>query len=195
MPSILKVAQIAPVWTKVPPDAYGGAELMVYWLTEELVRLGHRVTLFASGDSTSSAKLQACCEENGLLLNVLVKYQQTKEFLELAPRTQDDYREIIDNKIEPEFGDLPLAALAEKKCRGEFKDWRDRLALRSRRQADYDGQCSPAFLPSHSIAAGLTPIHARRVAGYTPEAAATKSGPSNMSSPSSRWRRFIYTCR
>ena len=44
---------------------------------------------------------------------------------------------IIDKKIEPEFGDLPLAALSEKGCRGEFKDWRDRLAVRSRRQADY----------------------------------------------------------
>ena len=87
--------------------------------------------------SYNRAVARLAAPTSGLLLNVLVKYQQTKEFLELAPRTQDDYREIIDNKIEPEFGDLPLAALAEKKCRGEFKDWRDRLALRSRRQADY----------------------------------------------------------
>jgi integrase len=70
---------------------------------------------------------------------VLVKFQQTEEFRKLAPRTQDDYREIIDKKIAPTFGDLPIAALSEskKQCRGEFKDWRDRLALKSRRQADY----------------------------------------------------------
>jgi integrase len=45
----------------------------------------------------------------------------------------------MDKKIAPEFGDLPLAALSQskKQCRGEFKEWRDRLAARSRRQADY----------------------------------------------------------
>lgn len=75
--------------------------------------------------------------QSGLLLNVLVKFQNTEEFRGLAPRTQADYREIIDKKIEPEFGDLPIAALTEKRCRGVFKDWRDRLALKSRRQADY----------------------------------------------------------
>jgi integrase len=75
--------------------------------------------------------------QSGLLLNVLVKFQNTEEFRGLAPRTQADYREIIDKKIEPEFRDLPIAALTEKRCRGVFKDWRDRLALKSRRQADY----------------------------------------------------------
>ncbi len=76
---------------------------------------------------------------SGLFLNVLVKFQQTEEFRKLAARTQADYRKIIDKKIEPAFGDLPIAALSESKkaCRGEFKEWRDRLALRSRRQADY----------------------------------------------------------
>jgi integrase len=75
----------------------------------------------------------------GLLLNVLVKFQHTDEFLRLASRTRDDYKEIIDKKIEPAFGDLPIAALSDsmRECRGEFKAWRDRLALRSRRQADY----------------------------------------------------------
>ena len=76
---------------------------------------------------------------SGLLLNVLVKFEQTDEFLTLAPRTQEDYKDIIDKRIAPEFGDLPLAALSASKqqCRGEFKDWRDRLSLKSRRQADY----------------------------------------------------------
>jgi hypothetical protein len=60
-----------------------------------------------------------------------------EEFRNLALRTQSDYRKIIDKQIVPEFGDLPLAALSDRACRGLFKDWRDRLAARSRRQADY----------------------------------------------------------
>lgn len=53
----MKVAQIAPIIERVPPKKYGGTERVVYALTEELVKLGHRVTLFASGDSQTSAKL------------------------------------------------------------------------------------------------------------------------------------------
>lgn len=64
MANPLKIAQIAPLWTRVPPEAYGGAELMVHWLTEDLVRRGHDVTLFASGDSESSAHLVSVCEDN-----------------------------------------------------------------------------------------------------------------------------------
>lgn len=51
----------------------------------------------------------------GLFLNVLVKFQQTEEFRKLAPRTQADYQKIIDKKIEPAFGDLPIAALRNQK--------------------------------------------------------------------------------
>jgi glycosyltransferase involved in cell wall biosynthesis len=58
----LRIAQVAPLWMRVPPPEYGGAELMVHWLTEELVRSGHDVTLFASGDSVTSAALHATCD-------------------------------------------------------------------------------------------------------------------------------------
>jgi glycosyltransferase involved in cell wall biosynthesis len=58
----LRIAQVAPLWTSVPPLTYGGTELVVSLLTEELVRRGHDVTLFASGDSRTSANLQVCCE-------------------------------------------------------------------------------------------------------------------------------------
>lgn len=54
----LRIAQVAPLWARVPPEAYGGAELMVHWLTEDLVAAGHHVTLFASGDSHTAADLQ-----------------------------------------------------------------------------------------------------------------------------------------
>jgi len=60
----LRIAQVAPLWTSVPPEKYGGAELMVSWLTEELVKRGHEVTLFASADSRTTAKLRTVCECN-----------------------------------------------------------------------------------------------------------------------------------
>lgn len=53
----LKIAQIAPPWVSIPPKKYGGTETVISNLTEELVRRGHEVTLFASGDSTTKAKL------------------------------------------------------------------------------------------------------------------------------------------
>lgn len=53
----MRIAQIAPIIERVPPKKYGGSERVVYELTEELVKRGHDVTLFASGDSTTSAKL------------------------------------------------------------------------------------------------------------------------------------------
>lgn len=54
----MRIAQIAPLYEAVPPSLYGGTERVISWLTEELVRLGHDVTLFASGDSVTTAKLE-----------------------------------------------------------------------------------------------------------------------------------------
>lgn len=55
----MRIAQVAPLTEAVPPKLYGGTERVVHWLTEELVALGHDVTLFASGDSLTSARLDA----------------------------------------------------------------------------------------------------------------------------------------
>jgi len=57
----MKIAQIAPLYESVPPKYYGGTERVVHYLTEELVRMGHEVTLFASGDSVTSARLLPQC--------------------------------------------------------------------------------------------------------------------------------------
>ncbi|MEO8736092.1 MAG: glycosyltransferase family 4 protein [Edaphobacter sp.] len=57
----MKIAQIAPLYESVPPRLYGGTERVVSYITEELVRQGHDVTLFASGDSTTAAKLRPIC--------------------------------------------------------------------------------------------------------------------------------------
>src|SRR5258707_631843 len=56
----MKIAQVAPLYESCPPQLYGGTERVVSYLTEELVRQGHEVTLFASGDSITSAHLVAC---------------------------------------------------------------------------------------------------------------------------------------
>jgi glycosyltransferase involved in cell wall biosynthesis len=58
----MRIAQVAPLYESVPPKLYGGTERVVSWLTEELVALGHDVTLFASGDSVTSARLVPACE-------------------------------------------------------------------------------------------------------------------------------------
>jgi glycosyltransferase involved in cell wall biosynthesis len=55
----MRIAQVAPLTEAIPPKLYGGTERVVSWLTEELVALGNDVTLFASGDSCTSAKLEA----------------------------------------------------------------------------------------------------------------------------------------
>jgi glycosyltransferase involved in cell wall biosynthesis len=57
----MKIAQVAPLYESCPPQFYGGTERVVSYLTEELVRLGHDVTLFASGDSRTAATLAAPC--------------------------------------------------------------------------------------------------------------------------------------
>jgi glycosyltransferase involved in cell wall biosynthesis len=65
----MRIAQVAPLWESVPPKLYGGTERIVSYLTEELVRLGHDVTLFASGDSVTAARLEAICAR-ALRLNI-----------------------------------------------------------------------------------------------------------------------------
>src|SRR5262245_12139370 len=57
----MRIAQVSPLYESVPPKKYGGTERVVSYLTEELVRQGHEVTLFASGDSQTAARLVAAC--------------------------------------------------------------------------------------------------------------------------------------
>lgn len=60
----LKIAQVAPLYESVPPKLYGGTERVVSFLTEELVSQGHQVTLFASGDSITGARLVPVCDRS-----------------------------------------------------------------------------------------------------------------------------------
>src|ERR1043166_8754053 len=88
----MRIAQIAPLTEAIPPKLYGGTERVVSWLTEELVALGHGVTLFASGDSCTSAKLEpgwpralrldgAVRDANALHISMLERVrQQARDF-------------------------------------------------------------------------------------------------------------------
>jgi integrase len=72
----------------------------------------------------------------GVMLALLRAFQDSQDFLGLAPRTRADYIAKI-RLIEKKFGDFPLSALSDRRSRGIFMAWRDQLASSSRRQADY----------------------------------------------------------
>lgn len=79
----LRIAQVAPLAEPVPPTLYGGTERLVSVLTEELVRMGHDVSLFASGDSRTSAKLVPCSERS-LRLDPTVKSEVPPTLIQLG---------------------------------------------------------------------------------------------------------------
>ena len=91
----------------------------------------------ASYNEAAASKL---VPPQGTLQSVLQAYQASGEFNGLATRTRLDYVDKISRVIEPTFGDFPLAALTDRRTRGVFMAWRDKLATKSRRQADYAWQ-------------------------------------------------------
>lgn len=90
----MRIAQVAPLFESVPPRLYGGTERVVYYLTEELVRQGHHVTLFASGDSITSAELVPC----------------TPRALRLDPDVQDSipHQMLLLDKVRERAGDFDI---------------------------------------------------------------------------------------
>src|SRR5262245_21785569 len=86
--------------------------------------------------SYNEAVAQKLTPPRGTLLGLLHEYQAATDFLSLAERTRKDYIAQI-KIIEAEFSDFPLSALSDRQSRGVFMAWRDQLALKSRRQADY----------------------------------------------------------
>jgi glycosyltransferase involved in cell wall biosynthesis len=79
----MRIAQIAPLWERVPPPTYGGTELIVSLLSDELVRRGHEVTLFASGDSLTLARLESV-HPRALRLDSSIKEYGIYEMLQLG---------------------------------------------------------------------------------------------------------------
>ncbi|MDJ1183692.1 glycosyltransferase family 4 protein [Roseofilum casamattae] len=80
----MKIAQLAPLWESVPPLGYGGTELIVNLLTDELVRRGHDVTLFATGDSQTLARLEPGCEKALRPLGILPAEYGVYEQMQLS---------------------------------------------------------------------------------------------------------------
>lgn len=79
----MRIAQVAPLWERVPPPGYGGIELIVGLLTDELVRRGHEVTLFASGDSQTLANLSSV-HECALRLDSRIKEPGIYDMLQMG---------------------------------------------------------------------------------------------------------------
>ncbi len=97
----MKIAQIAPLIESVPPRLYGGTERAVAYLTEELVQRGHDVTLFASADSITSAKLVACCDRglrlDNLAADIIPRYTL---MIDMVRQRADDF-DILHFHIDP----------------------------------------------------------------------------------------------
>ncbi len=107
----MKIAQIAPLWEQVPPPRYGGIELIVSLLTDELVDRGHEVTLFASGDSITKASLVSF-HERALRLDKSVKEPSVYEQMMLSHVYQNAHQfDIIHSHVG--CSALPFAAFVE----------------------------------------------------------------------------------
>jgi glycosyltransferase involved in cell wall biosynthesis len=96
----MKIAMIAPLMEAVPPTTYGGTERVIALLTDELVRRGHEVTLFASGDSETRATLVACCER-GLRLDPSITDYLAYTITQLGTVYQQPERfDVIHNHVD-----------------------------------------------------------------------------------------------
>ena len=107
----LRIAQIAPLYERIPPKLYGGTERVVSYVTEELVRRGHDVTLFAAGDAQTTARLHAACPQ---ALRLAGK-QELGGFLQL-PMLSDVYEnaedfDVIHSHID--YWSFPFARLSK----------------------------------------------------------------------------------
>jgi hypothetical protein len=91
---------------------------------------------FIASWQAAEASIRSTDRSAGTLSAWISAYRASKDYLDLAPATRHDYLKQIA-KIEAAFGDMPLAALQDPRVRAEFLDWRDELAQRGARQADY----------------------------------------------------------
>ncbi len=113
----MKIAQIAPIIESIPPQKYGGTERVVYSLTEELVRRGHDVTLFASGDSLTTAKLCSVYPRALRVTNIPDLYGDNiwnALHIGLAYQQQNQFDIIHDHTSQNSPSSIALAQLAQK---------------------------------------------------------------------------------
>lgn len=122
----MRVAQVAPLAESVPPKLYGGTERCVHWITEELVALGHDITLFASGDSKTNAKLIPCSEKGMRLMGYHDLSASTIVMIDkiLSQRDQFDIIHFhIDILHYPFFASHPNKTLTTLHGRLDLKDY------------------------------------------------------------------------
>ncbi len=113
MKSPLRIAQISPLWTRVPPATYGGIELLMKLLIDELVDRGHSVTLFGTGDCNTKAKLHAVCDVNLIELlaggeGYMFEYYANGLMADVL-RASSEF-DVIHSHLSPAW--LPLATLS-----------------------------------------------------------------------------------
>jgi glycosyltransferase involved in cell wall biosynthesis len=122
----MRIAQIAPLIESVPPRLYGGTERVVSYLTEELVALGHQVTLFASGDSITAASLVPCCTQ-ALRLDAAVS-DPVPYYMLMLDKVRSHAAEFdvlhfhIDHFHFPVFRHQPIPALTTLHGRQDLRD-------------------------------------------------------------------------
>ncbi len=113
----LRIAQVAPLWTAIPPSTYGGIELLLALLCDDLTARGHDVTLFASGDCHTSAKLRAIIPENLSELmargEALMHEYYMNAAMAAAIEAQDEF-DIVHCHLPPAW--LPFAAAMRTPC-------------------------------------------------------------------------------
>ena len=109
----MRIAQVAPLVEAVPPKLYGGTERVVSWLSEELVRLGHKVTLFAAGDSVTAAELSPSAPQGLRLSGIRDHTATTLVMLEEVRRRADEF-DVIHFHVD--LLQFPLFQLLTHKC-------------------------------------------------------------------------------
>jgi glycosyltransferase involved in cell wall biosynthesis len=122
----MKIAQIAPLIESVPPRRYGGTERVVSYLTEELVSLGHEVTLFASGDSITGANLVPCCTQalrlDAAVSDVVPYYMLMLDKVRSHAAEFDVLHFHIDYYHFPIFRHLPIPSVTTLHGRQDLRD-------------------------------------------------------------------------
>ena len=103
----MRIAQVAPLYESVPPKGYGGTERVVSYLTEELVRQGHEVTLFASGDSVTAASLVSPCQQ---ALRVSARHEQDLYHIMLLQQVMQAFSELDLAHFHIDFLHFPAVA-------------------------------------------------------------------------------------
>ena len=125
--------------------------------------------------SYNEAVARKVVSPSSVLLSLLQGYQASDDFRQLRDRTRADYVRQI-RIIEKQFGDFPLSALTDRRTRGVFMAWRDKLAMQSRRQADYAWVVLSLVLAWAMDRGLIALIHVRAVDGSIAAIALTRFG-------------------